>query len=245
VRLSSLGDHLDTGARKRPNEFYKAQPQVLRTVLLTLEQAVATTVAIVGEVRMREPRFTRQLFVQFQAAPDATPGSPRYDITHQPELPITDDRGVVVRYRVLDLRILFQRQLGRTGDYLCLECKYLDTANRETDREYVEEGVERIVSGDYSAGHPWAVMVGLECTGDLDLSAENVNRRLKDRYGQEGGFRLQSSIRLANVRESEHPQAGGPHRITIVHGFFLIGKRRLRPRLGPLEVDIGGFGEAQ
>ena len=28
--------------------------------------------------------------------------------------------------------------------------------------------------------------------------------------------------RLPMVRESEHPQAGGPHRIVLVHGFWPV-----------------------
>ncbi|TDR34140.1 hypothetical protein [Aquamicrobium defluvii] len=220
--MSVLGEHLAGGTQALPNSFYRARPQVLRIVLQTLERALTATVTIVGDVRIHEPRFTRQLFLDFERARDETPGSPRYDITHQPELPIADDTGAVAVLRRLDLRILFQRQVGRTGDYLCLECKYLDANDRGTDREYVDEGVDRIVIGDYAANHPWAVMVGLERTGPLDLTACNVNARLIAKYGLVHGFKSKSDIRLANVHESDHLQADGPHQITIIHALYLI-----------------------
>lgn len=133
--MSTLDDHFSEGAKTLPNVFYKVQPQVLRTVLLTLQRAVGATAAALGEARVLEPRFTRQLAEEFESARDATPGSPRYDITHQPELPITNAEGLVVRYRRLDIRILFARQLGCRGDYLCLECKYLDATDRATDAD--------------------------------------------------------------------------------------------------------------
>jgi hypothetical protein len=202
--------------------FYRARPQILKSVLATLQEAVAATVAVVGEERILEPRFTRQLAVDFERIRAATPGAPRYDIVHQPELPITDERGAVVRYRRLDIRLLFLRQVGTPGDYLGLECKYLDAHDRSTDADYVDDGVERIVCGDYSRAHSWAVMVGLERRGPLDLSVANVDARLRERYGQEAGLKSTCRVRLSNVRESEHLQAGGPHRICILHGFFLI-----------------------
>jgi hypothetical protein len=220
--VSTLGDQFAEEAQSLPGAFYRVRPQILRCVLLTLKRAVATTAGVVGKVRVLEPKFTRQLVVDLEVARDSTPGSPRYDITHQPELPILDADGVVVRYRRLDIRILFARQLGRRGDYLCLECKYLDASDRRTAAEYVDEGVNRIVCGEYAAGHPWAIMVGLESVGPCKLSAANVNRCLRKRFGSEGGFRAAPRIRLEDVFESEHSQAEGSHRIVIVHCFLLI-----------------------
>lgn len=224
--MSILSKHISEEKRILRNQFYRAKPQVLRAVLQTLERAIASTVAVIGEVRIYEPRFTRQLLLDFERARDSTPGSPRYDITHQPELPIADDKGVVSDLRRLDLRLVFLRQVGRTGDYLCLECKYLDTMDRDTDREYVNEGVDRIVVGDYAAKHPWAVMVGLERSGPIELSFDHINSRLVSKYGRLGGLKTTSSIGLDYVQESDHCQAGGPHRITIVHAIYLIASGR-------------------
>lgn len=202
--------------------FHRARPQVMRFVLRTLDRAVGATVRKVGGAKLLEPQFTRQLLLDFEAARDAEPNSPRYDITHQPELPIAGDDGVAASLRRLDLRILFRRQVGRTGDYLCVECKYLDTQDRALDREYVSEGVDRIVIGDYARHHPWAVMVGLERTGPLDMAASHVHGRLVVRYGESSGFKAVSAINLPFVHESEHVQADGPHRITILHSFHMI-----------------------
>lgn len=199
---------------------------MLRAVLQTLERAIAATVTAVGEVRIHEPRFTRQLLLDFERARDNTPGTPRYDITHQPELPIADDKGVVAELRRLDLRLVFLQQVGRTGDYLCLECKYLDTRVRDTDREYVNEGVDRIVVGDYAANHPWAVMVGLERNGPVNLAFDHIDARLVSKYGRSAGLKKTSGIALSNVRESDHYQSGGSHRITIVHAIYLIALAR-------------------
>lgn len=220
--MSVLADQVRGGAQALPNAFYRARPQVLRVVLETMERAVAATAATVGDMRVLEPRFTRQLLLDFERARDQTPGSPRYDITHQPELPIAGEGGEVLRLRRLDLRLVFQKQVGRTGDYLCIECKYLVSSDRSSDREYVDEGVDRIVIGDYALGHPWAVMIGLERVGPIGVTIDHVNERLVAKYGQEGAFKAKSVIQLVNVRESEHPQAGGPHRITVAHAFFPI-----------------------
>lgn len=220
--MSVLTRHISEGKRALPNGFYRARPQVLRIVLQTLERALRSTVSVIGDADVYEPRFTRQLLVDFELARDNTPSSPRYDITHQPELPIANKEGVVSSHRRLDLRLVFLRQVGRTGDYLCLECKYLDSADRNTDREYVDEGVDRIVIGDYARNHPWAVMVGLEKRGPIELSVKHINARLLAKYGKSAAIKSSLSIGLPNVHESEHFQAGGPHRITIVHAMYLI-----------------------
>ena len=153
--MSNLTKHITEDKRVLPNEFYHAQPQVLRVVLQTLERALSATISVIGDVRIHEPRFTRQLLHDFERARDNTPGTPRYDLTHQPELPIPNAAGAVTTFRRLDFRLLFSQQVGRTGDYLCLECKYLDAMDRKTDLNYVKEGVARIVDGDYARNHPW------------------------------------------------------------------------------------------
>jgi len=222
--MSILAEHLAPGALTRPNYFYRAKPQILRVVLETLGQALARTIAMVGDVKLTEPRFTRQLFLNFERARDETPGSPRYDITHQPELPIADTTGALVALRRLDFRLVFLRQVGRTGDYLCLEFKYLDTRDRSTDREYVAEGVNRIVIGDYAHGHPCAIMVGLERTGPLEQTSAHIGARLITRYGAGTGYRSSARIALPYAFESNHLQADGPHQITIVHAYYLISQ---------------------
>ena len=207
--------------RVLPNEFYRVRPQVLRVVLQTLERALAATMSILGDAHIYEPRFTRQLLLDFERARDGAPGSPRYDITHQSELPIADAAGAVARFRRLDFRLVFLKQVGRSGDYLCLEFKYLDAYDRRSDYDYVKDGVDRIVVGDYANGHPWAIMVGVERNGPLTLSTQQVNSRLVRSYGSEHGLRYSTRVRLPHVYESDHLQAGGPHQITILHAFYL------------------------
>ena len=221
--MSVLSGHLKEGIHTLPNGFHRVRPQVIRVVLQTLKRALAETVSTVGRTRLHEPRFTRQLLLDFERARDDTPSTPRYDITHQPELPIPDTSGAVASHRRLDFRLVFLRQVGRTGDYLCLECKYLDTSDRDTDRAYVNEGVDRIVIGDYARNHPWAIMVGLERVGPICMSIQNVDARLVAKYGKNHGFKPKPSVKLSNVRESDHYQTGGLNKITIVHAFFLIG----------------------
>jgi len=189
---------------------------------MALDKAVSTTVAALRNVRAIEPRFTRQLAASLEVARDEMPGSTRYDITHQPELPIVNAEGVVVAHRRLDIRILFRRQLGRAGDYLAIECKYLDTTDRATDADYVDEGVERIVQGAYAANHPWAIMVGLERVGPISISISHVDERLHARYGPAAQLQNPSCVGLDNVRDSKHLQVGGAHRITILHAFFFV-----------------------
>ena len=220
--MSVIDRHATENIRVLPNEFYRVRPQILRVVLETLERALAATMSIIGDTHIHEPRFTRQLLLDFERARDATSGTPRYDISHQPELPISDASGAVTRFRRLDLRLVFLRQVGRTGDYLCLEFKYLDPNDRRTDYDYVNDGLDRIVIGDYARGHPWAIMVGLDRSGPLDVSIQQVNLRLIQKYGNDHGLRCSTSIHLPHVYESVHFQDGGPHRITILHAFHLV-----------------------
>lgn len=208
------------GVRVRPNTFYRARPQVLRVVIQTIGRALRQTVRVVGCGRLYEPRFTRQLLHDFECARDNTPGTPPYDITHQPEQVITDSAGAVLGYRRLDFRLVFLEQLGRTGDYFCIEFKYLDGTDRSTDREYVDNGVDRMVSGEYALNHPWALMVGWVRGGSKQTVIKNVDSRLVSRYGCGHGFKATTVVRLSDVRESEHVQAGGPHIIRILHAFY-------------------------
>jgi hypothetical protein len=79
-----------------------------------------------------------------------------------------------------------------------------------------------IVTGAYANGHEFAIMVGLERAGPIDRAVANVDLRLTTVYGADQGLREEGRWRRPNVRESHHPQSGGPHRITIVHGFWPI-----------------------
>jgi hypothetical protein len=220
--LSALGEHLGaSGSATSANSFYRLQPQVLRRVLCALDEAIKETVALLGGIRRLEPQFTRQLAACFEDSRDRAGGA-LYHIDHQGELPIRNGEGRVIFYRRLDIRLLFTKQVGRRGDYLCIECKYLDATDRGSDREYVEEGVNRIVTGEYALGHRVAIMIGLERIGPLSRTIANVHDRLTRRYGEDQGLRPAPRWKLCTAAESEHPQAGGPHRITIVHGFWPI-----------------------
>lgn len=220
--MSALGDHLDAArAAGLPSSFYQVRPQVMRRLLATLSDAIGATVALIGDVRTLEPRFTRQLAASFEDARDAGGGG-RYHIEHQGELPTRDDAGEVISFRRLDIRILFSQQVGRRDDYLCIECKYLDASDRSSDAEYVSEGVDRIVTGAYAKGHEFAIMVGLERAGPMTLAIANVDHRLRSVYAADQGLRDGGRWRRTNMRESHHPQSGGPHQITIVHGFWPI-----------------------
>ena len=176
--MSALGEHLGAAdSAASANTFYRLQPQLLRRVLRALDEAITETVALLGDVRRLEPQFTRQLAACFEDARDRAGGT-RYHIEHQGELPVRNDEGRVVSYRRLDIRLLFTQQVGRRGDYLCIECKYLDATDRGSDDDYVEEGVDRIVTGAYALGHRFAIMVGLERIGPLSRTIVNVNDRL-------------------------------------------------------------------
>lgn len=220
--MSTLGEHLDPSTLAcMPNNFYRVQPQVLRKVLSAIDTAVDQTVELLGDVRALEPQFTRQLAASLEDARDRAGGA-RYHIEHQGELPVRNAAGLVIAYRRLDLRILFTRQVGRRGDYLCIECKYLDATDRKTDADYVDEGVDRIRSGAYAAGHRLAVMIGLERSGPILRTMRNVHLRLCSRYSKDEGLVAPTRWSQPNIRESTHPQGGGGHQITLVHCFWPV-----------------------
>lgn len=222
--LSTITQQIRSSRPAVSPAFFAVQPQILRRLLLTLGRAIARTAGHFSNEssRVAEPIFTRQLCVDLEVERDQTPEAPRFDVTHQSELPTVDEVGKVIGHGRLDLRILFPQQLGRTGEYLCLECKYLNVHDRATDLAYVREGVDRIVQGFYAVNHPWAVLVGLERSGPIQDSATHVDERLVEQYGVTGGFIANPLVKLANVHESHHLQGGGSHTIAILHAFFMV-----------------------
>lgn len=220
--MSALGEHARGERRVQASTFHVIQPQILRDVLGTLGRAVAHALLRLPRPLPREPSFTRQVTVSFRAERVQSRTPLRYDIDHQSEVLSVDDDDRLCLHKRLDIRIKFPEQVGTPSDYLCIEFKYLDIVDPRTSREYVQEGVDRIVAGEYSMGHEWAVMVGLEQTGPLDQAADAVNARLNEIYGPNGGYRKPYRIRMPHVHESKHRQGLSSHPITIVHYFALV-----------------------
>jgi hypothetical protein len=60
----------------------------------------------------------------------------------------------------IDITLQFLRQFGDEDDYVAIECKRVGAGLNALNARYVSEGVHRFVTGQYSAGHAWAFMLG-------------------------------------------------------------------------------------
>jgi hypothetical protein len=221
--LSLLSGHLvGDGEHSANNGLLPSRPQILKSVLSQLySKRLQRPSRSSASAVFLEPRFTRQLAVAFERIRAATPGAPRYDIVHQPELPIVDADGAVVRSTAASTSVTVPASVGAPGDYLGLECKYLDANDRSTDADYVDDGWSASFSGDYSRDHPWAVMVGLDDAG-VGQVCSHVDARLRERYGQEAGFKSTCGCGSITFERASTCKLMGSHRILDLHAFFLI-----------------------
>ncbi len=150
-----------------------------------------------------EDRITDHL-VQSLIRAKSLPGR----IVSQYVLLVEDDNGNVT----LSSKIDFVLTVGNDEDvYLACECKRLnvpyETGTKGLFSEYVEEGLMRFVSGQYSNGLPVAMMLGYVMDGRADHAHNGIKRAIKART---------STIRLNSERDV-HLGTGRPLRFYTNH----------------------------
>ncbi len=76
----------------------------------------------------------------------------------------------------VDIKVMFAHSWRDEDSYLGLECKRLGQAPRlrRLFGRYVSEGVMRFVTGKYSRGHRWGMMVGYVIDGCVSAAARRL-----------------------------------------------------------------------
>lgn len=129
----------------------------------------------------------------------------------------TDDPDILGR---IDIVLRFREQFGEEDDYLGVECKRLARGDATLNGRYVTNGVERFATGQYAAGHYWAMMLGYV----LKLPATNVvagiDSRIQRTYGAAARLEaIGSHSEALSMHMGVLPQGCNGHAIRLVHIF--------------------------
>lgn len=129
-------------------------------------------------------------------------------IVYQYTLLVEDQNGNVSMSSKID----FVLTMGDDEDvYLACECKRLNvpynTRTRRLVGEYVDEGLMRFITGQYSNGLPLAMMLGYVMDSRVDRAHSGVKRAMKERS---------TAIGLMSVRDAS-TVSGRPLRFHTTH----------------------------
>ena len=107
--------------------------------------------------------------------------------------------------------------------YLAVEAKRLRGKGDSLASDYVQEGVLRFVTGKYSRGHDYAVMLGYVVLAPIDRAVTSVKTamdRSVDKTCEQSAFTSNSQICThSHTYASVHQQHGVQDRFTLVHLF--------------------------
>ena len=119
----------------------------------------------------------------------------------------------------IDIVLQFLHQFGKEDAYLAVECKRVRPEDTKLNGWYVNAGVDRFVTGQYSAGHEWAFMLGYVLALPCQPVIKDIDTRIRESYGETAGLCI----------EVEHPHAlailagvllqRGHHPIRLKHAF--------------------------
>ena len=133
----------------------------------------------------------------------------------KPEVVIPDGRTDMSIF-LTNLRERYPREHDHHG---IVECKRVAGDDSELCRLFVAKGVDRFVSGKYSARHATGFMVGYVLRGSVDAACSGINRRLRkvDRSSEE--LEACRVLQVLWARSSRHPRSGGSP-IDLHHAFL-------------------------
>ena len=101
-----------------------------------------------------------------------------------------------------------------------IECKRIDGGDRRLCREYVTEGIDRFVSGQYGARHLVGFMAGYLDAGDSNLATEGINRCLVDWDRHDDELGPSAELKADWVRSSRHARTAPDAPIDLHHAFL-------------------------
>jgi hypothetical protein len=117
----------------------------------------------------------------------------------------------------IDIIFKFLRQFGDENAYLAIECKRVGAGMKSLNKLYVVEGVSRFASGQYSAGHKWAMLLGFVLKGPVQDVVSNVDSYLLSIYGAEARLRHRATNRTASMHDSSLRR--GSSLLSLIHMF--------------------------
>jgi hypothetical protein len=131
--------------------------------------------------------------------------------------PATTDSEIKGR---IDITLKFLHQFGDEEAYLAVECKRVGPANVTLNRKYVTHGVHRFVTGQYSQGHLWGMMLGYVLEFPVLLVAEEINSRLGGTYGASAALeKIPAHSDALSMHVGALSQNPNGHVIRLMHIF--------------------------
>lgn len=97
----------------------------------------------------------------------------------------------------IDITLQFLHQFGDEDAYVAVECKRVGAGYSALNSSYVDEGVDRFVSGKYALGHDWGFMLGYVLALPVDLVVQTIDAKIQKTYGVDAGLTTQSAHALA------------------------------------------------
>jgi hypothetical protein len=85
----------------------------------------------------------------------------------------------------IDITLQFLHQFGDEDAYVGIECKRIGAGKNSLNALYVTNGVDRFVTGQYSAGHAWGFMLGYVLALPIMKITDLINARICKDYGDQ------------------------------------------------------------
>lgn len=85
----------------------------------------------------------------------------------------------------IDITLQFLHQFGDEDAYVGIECKRVGAGKSSLNALYVTNGVDRFVTGQYSAGHAWGFMLGYVLALPTLKIVDPINVRICKKYGNQ------------------------------------------------------------
>jgi len=128
-----------------------------------------------------------------------------------------DDPEVLGR---IDIILRFLHQFGDEEAYLGIECKRVGHGESTLNQRYVSQGVDRFVTGQYSTGHHWGMMLGYVLRLPSDAMVKGIDARICATYGGTAKLDdLETHADALSMHSGELKQGTSGHVINLMHIF--------------------------
>jgi hypothetical protein len=135
---------------------------------------------------------------------------------HELENMAKADPGLLGR---IDITLQFLHQFGDEDAYVAIECKRVGAGKTGLNTLYVTEGVNRFVTGQYSAGHAWGFMLGYVLALPIDQTTTTIDSRIRKDYGDQAKLSKGATHANALAILIGSLLQGGNHTIRLAHMF--------------------------
>jgi hypothetical protein len=119
----------------------------------------------------------------------------------------------------IDITLQFLHQFGDEDAYVGIECKRVGAGHGNLNTLYVTKGVDRFVTGQYSAGHAWGFMLGYTLALPINQITDPISLRVCSDYGDKAKLTPTGSHPNALAILSGSLVQTGNHVIQLQHLF--------------------------